>query len=105
MWNTPTGREASAYRAHKRRSRSSRRFAEKKVPRSSGSRGVAVLLSRWLGPVTMQLAQNIVPSSWPCEKMAEVGAEWCRGLLTEGKLGLGVHWQAGARERTDTTTS
>jgi hypothetical protein len=56
MWNTPTGRKASAYRAHKRRSQSSRRFVEKTVPRSSGSRGVVVLLSGWLGPVALQLA-------------------------------------------------
>jgi hypothetical protein len=58
----PTGRKASAYQAHKRRSQSSRRFVEKMVPRSSGSRGVVVLFG-WLGPVALQLAWNIVPSS------------------------------------------
>jgi hypothetical protein len=41
----PQPAKASAYRAHKRRSQSSRRFVEKTVPRSSGSRGVVVLLS------------------------------------------------------------
>jgi len=55
MRNTPASREASANRAHN----VGRKVVvglSKLVPRSSGSRGVAVLLSGWLGPVALQLA-------------------------------------------------
>jgi len=31
---------------------------------------------------------------------AEVDTEWCRGLSTDGRRGLGIHLQAGACERT-----
>jgi hypothetical protein len=74
-------------------------FVEKTVPRSSGSRSRRLVV--WVarsGCLTTSVKHHSI--EWPCGIMAEVDTEWCRGLSTEGRLGLGVHLQAGARKRT-----